>query len=467
MAEHTELTETTSETSQTRQLKYLSGRDLPLPLRISEFLRRIVDWIGRFGAWFAMPLVLITAFDLLIRKTKFFVFGGDPFIRLEMTPVVLWLRELKVTLFALDPTFMGWLYSFLIYAFLIAFVVRFTCKLFAFSLSYARAFWSVFFAGLISTIAYMLIGGFISGLSLSTASETAILLVVVVLIQAQIYGSYIKEHHESPGIGFRRGGIISLIQWVLILLIVFGGNSITTGLWQGIEVNIGWLFSWLPAQCCGAGGTPWQIWLRDNVSPFFDSTLLQEFEWHSHTILFALVLGFGYIWNTHVRVDLVRENLGFKKKAWLEFIGLTFFLVPFTMIIIFYSYNYAYDSWNFGRDEGMLNEAGEKVACAWYQCGEISASLVGLSHRWIIKGLLVFGLVVALIAGIAVWLQTVMVLFGPKHWRYDLMTLEWPEDEGSIVEGKERMDLEKLEDQLELQSARMRASVEAEQRARE
>ena len=60
-----------------------------------------------------------------------------------------------------------------------------------------------------------------------------------------------------------------------------------------------------------------------------------------------------------------------------------------------------------------------------------------------------------------------MVLFGPKHWRYDLMTLEWPEDEGSIVEGKERMDLEKLEDQLELQSARMRASVEAEQRARE
>ena len=35
-------------------------------------------------------------------------------------------------------------------------------------------------------------------------------------------------------------------------------------------------------------------------------------------MLFTLVLGYGYIWNTHVRVDLVRENLAFRKKAWLD-----------------------------------------------------------------------------------------------------------------------------------------------------
>ena len=114
---------------------------------------------------------------------------------------------------------------------------------------------------------------------------------------------------------------------------------------------------------------------------------------------------------------------------------------------------YAYDSWAFNRNP----------ACAWWQCGEISASMVGMSHRWIIKGVLVCGLIVALIAGIAVWLQVVMVLFGPKHWRYDLMTLEWPEDEGSTVEGKERMELDKMEDQLELQARKMREAVELEQ----
>jgi hypothetical protein len=38
------------------------------------------------------------------------------------------------------------------------------------------------------------------------------------------------------------------------------------------------------------------------------------------------------------------------------------------------------------------------------------------------------------------------------------MTLEWPEEEGGFVEGKERMDLGQMEDQLELQARKMRES---------
>ena len=78
-----------------------------------------------------------------------------------------------------------------------------------------------------------------------------------------------------------------------------------------------------------------QLWLIENISPIFGSTLLQELEWHSHTVMFTLVLGYGYIWNTHVRVDLVRETLNFNKKAWLEFIGLTIFLVPYLCILLY------------------------------------------------------------------------------------------------------------------------------------
>ena len=47
-----------------------------------------------------------------------------------------------------------------------------------------------------------------------------------------------------------------------------------------------------------------QIWLRTYVSRYFESTMLQELEWHFHAALFALVLGYGMIYNTHVRVDL-------------------------------------------------------------------------------------------------------------------------------------------------------------------
>jgi TRAP-type mannitol/chloroaromatic compound transport system permease small subunit len=168
-----------------------------------------------------------------------------------------------------------------------------------------------------------------------------------------------------------------------------------------------------------------QIWLVDNFGRIFESTLLQELEWHFHTALFALVLGYGYIHNTHVRVDLIREKLSFRRKAWVELLGLTFFLIPYCMIVIYFAYIYAYDSW---------------------AIHEISASQVGLSHRWIIKSVLVFGLVVAVISGIAVWLQVAIVLWGPQDVRFPLMTLEWPEEEGTKIEGKERIRLEELEE---------------------
>jgi TRAP-type mannitol/chloroaromatic compound transport system permease small subunit len=183
-----------------------------------------------------------------------------------------------------------------------------------------------------------------------------------------------------------------------------------------------------------------QIWLVENVSQYFGSTLLQELEWHFHTVLFTLVLAYGYIWNTHVRVDLVRENLAFRKKAWLEFIGLTIFLIPFCCVIVYFAIVYAYDSW---------------------AIGEISASLVGLSHRWIIKSVLAFGLIMVVVAGVAVWLQMAIVLFGPQNVRFPMMTLEWPEDTGTMVEGKERLDLEKADDHLELRAAEQKRKQEA------
>ena len=89
------------------------------------------------------------------------------------------------------------------------------------------------------------------------------------------------------------------------------------------------------------------------ISPVFGSTLLQELEWHSHTALFALVLGYGYIYNTHVRVDLVRENLSFRRKAWLEFLGVTFFLLPYCAVVIYFAWAYAYELVCLARDLGL------------------------------------------------------------------------------------------------------------------
>lgn len=168
-----------------------------------------------------------------------------------------------------------------------------------------------------------------------------------------------------------------------------------------------------------------QIWLVGNFGNMFESTVLQELEWHIHTALFALVLGFGTIYNTHVRVDLVRDHLRFRKKAWLEFLGLSCFMIPYLLLLIYFCTSWVAES---------------------YALGEVSASTVGLSHRWVIKGILVFGLIVATVAGVAVWLQVAYVLFGPQGARFKLMTLEWPEETGTTVEGKERIKLDDTPD---------------------
>jgi TRAP-type mannitol/chloroaromatic compound transport system permease small subunit len=169
-----------------------------------------------------------------------------------------------------------------------------------------------------------------------------------------------------------------------------------------------------------------QLWLSANIGRFFDSTVLQELEWHFHAALFALVLGYGMVYNTHVRIDLIRDHLEFRRKAWLEFIGLTFFMIPYCALVIWFAFDYAQSS---------------------YLVHEQSASTVGLTHRWIIKSVLVFGLLVVVAAGIAVWLQIALVLLGDPARRFRLMTMEWPEEDAKI-EGKERVRLEEAPDTL-------------------
>lgn len=123
-----------------------------------------------------------------------------------------------------------------------------------------------------------------------------------------------------------------------------------------------------------------------------NSTKLQEMEWHLHTALFALCLGFGYLRNAHVRVDLLSGGRSPRFRAWVEFLGCLLFLLPYCLVVIY-----------FGTDFALRS----------YLQGEVSASMIGIPHRWIIKSVLVIGMLLALLAGISVMLRYVVVLFGP------------------------------------------------------
>lgn len=151
-----------------------------------------------------------------------------------------------------------------------------------------------------------------------------------------------------------------------------------------------------------------QIWLVENLGRIFESTLLQELEWHFHTALFLMVLGYGFTNNRHVRVDFIRENLKFRTKVWIDFLGTSILMIPWICVLIYFSFIYV-------RESFIINE--------------VSVSLVGLSHRWIIKSFMILGFTCALLSGIAVWLQTVIMLFGTPGYRLDSMTIDLSNNE--------------------------------------
>ena len=95
------------------------------------------------------------------------------------------------------------------------------------------------------------------------------------------------------------------------------------------------------------------------VESYLTSTKFQDLEWHLHAALFLLCLGFAYVRNAHVRIELVRERFSPEVKAWLELIGSVIFLLPYATIVLYFSYEFAMRS---------------------YDMNEVSASLTGLDR---------------------------------------------------------------------------------------
>ncbi|MEM9062039.1 MAG: TRAP transporter small permease subunit [Pseudomonadota bacterium] len=124
---------------------------------------------------------------------------------------------------------------------------------------------------------------------------------------------------------------------------------------------------------------------------FSVSFILQDLQWHVHGALLLLTFGFGYLMNSHVRVDIFREGLGRRKQVWVEFFGLVICAVPFLCLMIWFSW---------------------VMASSSYAQGEGSESQVGLGWRWIIKSFLIWGFLIALMAALATLFRCINYLFG-------------------------------------------------------
>ena len=86
-----------------------------------------------------------------------------------------------------------------------------------------------------------------------------------------------------------------------------------------------------------------------------------------------------------------REKYSVKVKAILETLGIMIFLIPYTILVIYFGIDFVQRS---------------------FSMNEVSSALTGLSHRWIIKTFIPIGMVLLFLAGFSLLLKNKFII---KH----------------------------------------------------
>ena len=116
-----------------------------------------------------------------------------------------------------------------------------------------------------------------------------------------------------------------------------------------------------------------------------------EMEWHLFSLIFLLAGGYALKNDKHVRVDVFYQNFSPKRKAWVNLLGGLLFLLPWSYVVIYSSFNYA--SVSFGQMEGSPNPGG-------------------LPFRFLIKGSIFVGFIFLFLQGIATVVESFLIISG-------------------------------------------------------
>lgn len=117
----------------------------------------------------------------------------------------------------------------------------------------------------------------------------------------------------------------------------------------------------------------------------------QELEWHLFAFIFLIGAGYTLLQEGHVRVDIIYQRLKGKGRAWINLIGVLFFLVPGCILIILTSWKFAHNSY------AML---------------EGSPDPGGIPYRFVVKGLIPVGFSLLLLQGVSLGIHSLLQILG-------------------------------------------------------
>ncbi len=143
-----------------------------------------------------------------------------------------------------------------------------------------------------------------------------------------------------------------------------------------------------------------RIWMANADLAWFNPIIFQDAEWHLHGVLLLLALGFGYLRNAHVRVDVFREMMPVRRQLKVELGGLIILGIPFLIVISYFGFRF--------------------VALSFSQ-GEGSESLTGIPARYIVKSFLLIGFALLLISFVSTALRIFVALWGREEVRAEAL----------------------------------------------
>lgn len=86
-------------------------------------------------------------------------------------------------------------------------------------------------------------------------------------------------------------------------------------------------------------------YLTRSFSVALSSNALNELQWYAFSLIFLLGAAYGFRHDVHVRVDVLYNRLSDRGRAWIDIVGTTFFLLPFSFLMLYVAWPTVRASW--------------------------------------------------------------------------------------------------------------------------
>ncbi|MFH1983568.1 MAG: TRAP transporter small permease subunit [Pseudomonadota bacterium] len=167
---------------------------------------------------------------------------------------------------------------------------------------------------------------------------------------------------------------MNIIKWIV--------NAIDT-----LNLRVGTAVSWVSGLVVVVVFADVVMRYAFNISYVFT----QELEWHLFAFIFLMGAGYTLLKDGHVRVDIIYQRCSPKSQAWINLLGVIFFLIPGCYLIIATSWLWVQNSW--AIMEGSPDPGG-------------------IPYRYIVKGCVPVGFSLILLQGISLGLKSFMTILG-------------------------------------------------------